>query len=37
MFNDDMEDLKLVMNIVMQITQIMLLLLHVRMWKLWKI
>jgi hypothetical protein len=37
MFNDDIEDLKLVMNIVMQITQIMLLLLHVRMWKLWKI
>jgi len=30
-FNDDEEDLKLVMNIVMQITQIMLLLLRLGM------
>jgi len=35
-FNDYKEDLKLVINIVMQITQIILLMLLVGMWKLLK-
>jgi hypothetical protein len=35
-FNDYEEDLKLVINIVMQITQIILLMLRVGMWKLLK-
>jgi hypothetical protein len=35
-FNDYEEDLKLVINIVMQITQIILLMLRVGMWKLFK-